>query len=177
VSQLFWDMLTRSTDELVAKGTAIEDVVDLRFAATGHVRPLSPRWLKSFGCWGSVLDLDEITAKVGVAREVVKDYAKGRGLRYATKNLRRTHAELALELWGDRARSPQESCQRFGCYPGERRLLLIAAQALVDRWSTDCVMKWTIPELNSKFEALKVNFAAPTYLSLWQAAYAAQGAP
>lgn len=159
----FWDFLARSSDELIAMGAPRRDVVDRRFAATGHVRPICPRWFSSYGGWGGVLDVDELAERVGVERQVVIDYAKAKGLRYATRACRRTHGELAILLWVDRARSPEESCKFFGVYPVERRVLCAAAQVLIDEADDgiDTVLRWTLAELDRRFAKLKVMLRPP----------------
>ena len=159
----FWEFLTLSTDELVARGIPPRDVVDRRFAATGHVRPIGPRWLPTFGGWGSVLSADELADRVGTERQVVIDYAKAKGLRVATRERRWTHAELAIRLWCDRGNSPEASCLRFGVYPGERRILCAAAQVLVD--ATDGgfarMLGWSQGHLDARFAELGVSIQPP----------------
>lgn len=156
----FWEFLTLDADALVALGVTRRTVADRRFAATGHVRPIGSRWIKSFGGWGGVLDLDALADKVGVERQVVIDYAKAKGLRYATRERRITHGQLALELWCDRGRDPAESCKRFGVFRAERRLLASMAQVLVDGepGGFDAVLRWSLRDLDSAFEELRVDF-------------------
>lgn len=156
----FWEFLMLSTDDLVTLGVPHDRVVEERFAATGHVRPISAQWIKSFGCWGGVLDVDELADKVRVERQVAIDYAKARGLRFATRRRRVTHGQLALELWCDRGRNPSESCRRFGVYPAERRLLCSVAQVLVDTedGGFEEVLRWSLRDLDRAFSELCVDF-------------------
>ena len=162
----FWDYLALSTDELVARGVPKRAVVDRRFAATGHTRPIGARWLRSFGGWGGVLDLDELADRVGVERQVVKDYAKAKGLRWATRERRRTHAQLAIQLWCDRHRPPDESSLRFGIYPGERRILCAAAQVLIDTTEGGIanLLRWPLRDLEARFAELRVDVSPPSTL-------------
>jgi hypothetical protein len=156
----FWEFLTLDADDLVALGVPKRHVSDRRFAATGHVRPIGARWIKSFGAWGGVLGLDEIADKVGVECQVVIDYAKAKGLRYATRERHITHGQLALELWCDRGRDPAQSCKRFSVYPAERRLLASMAQVLVDTepGGFDAVLRWSLRDLDAAFADLRVDF-------------------
>lgn len=156
----FWEFLTLDADDLVALGVPKRQVSDRRFAATGHVRPISSRWIKSFGGWGGVLGLDEIADNLRVERQVVVDYAKAKGLRYATRERRVTHGQLALELWCDRSRNAAESCSRFGVYAAERRLLCSAAQVLIDVESAgfDAVLRWSLHDLDHAFGELRIDF-------------------
>lgn len=156
----FWEFLTLDADDLVALGVRKRQVSDRRFAATGHVRPIGSRWIKSFGGWGGVLRLDEIADNLSVERQVVIDYAKAKGLRYATRDRHVTHGRLALELWCDRNRDPAESCRRFGVYPAERRLLCSAAQVLIDGEPNgfDCVLSWSLRDLDDAFGELRIDF-------------------
>lgn len=162
----FWDFLSRPNDELVAMGVSRRDIVARRFTATGHVRPIESKWIASVGMWGRTHSLDEIAERVGVERAAVKDYAKASGLRVATRSCRRTHAELAILLWADRAHSPEESSETFGVYPAERRVLCAAAQVLIDgvEGGIETVMRWKLPELDARFEALNINLRPPPHL-------------
>lgn len=162
----FWDLLSRPSDELIAMGVPRRDVVARRFTATGHVRPIESKWIASMFMWGRTHALDEIAERVGVDQMVVKDYAKASGLRVATRSCRRTHAELAMLLWADRARSPAESSEAFGVYPAERRVLCAAAQVLIDRveGGIETVMGWKLPVLDARFEALEINLRPPPHL-------------
>lgn len=159
----FWDFLARSTDELVAMGVVRSRVAMERFAATGHVRPISWPWIKTFGCWGGVETVDEIADRAGVEIRQVRDYAKGRDLKHATRNVHRSHAELAVALWCDRGRTPEESCHRFGVFAGERRLLCAGAQVLIE--TTDggiaSILRWPLRELDARFEELQLRLVPP----------------
>lgn len=159
----FWDFLSLDTDALVGLGVPRRAVVDRRFAATGHVRPISPRWLPTFGGWGGVLDVDELAERAGVERQVVIDYAKAKGLRYATRERRCTHAELAIRLWRDHRRDPAQSCRRFGVYPGERRILCAAAQVLIDdtEGGFETILRWRLPDLDARFADLGLRITPP----------------
>ena len=66
-------------------------------------------------------------------------------------------------LWCDRDRRPAESCERFGCYPGERRILTATAQVLIDgvEGGVGTVTGWTLAELDRKFEELNVVMRPP----------------
>ncbi|MBZ0121179.1 MAG: hypothetical protein K8H88_29560 [Sandaracinaceae bacterium] len=159
----FWDFLARSTDELVAMGVVRARVVDERFAATGHVRPISWPWIKTFGSWGGVEPVDVIADRAGVEIPQVRDYTKGRGLKHATRHVHRSHAELAVALWCDRTRSPEESCRRLGVFPGERRLLCAAAQVLIDNidGGIEVILRWPLRELDARFADLNVRLTPP----------------
>ncbi|MFO0680505.1 MAG: hypothetical protein U0234_00575 [Sandaracinus sp.] len=159
----FWDYLTRPTDELVAMGIAKRAVVERRFAATGHVRPIESRWLVACFMWGRLHGLDEIGEAVGTDRVVVKDYAKAKGLHVATRACRRSPGELALLLWADRGRPPQESCARLGVLPVARRVLCAAAQELVDRTEggIDAIAGWNLSHLDARFAELDVVLRPP----------------
>lgn len=159
----FWDFVARSTDEIVAMGVARSRVVELRFAATGHLRPIAWPWIKTFGCWGGVEPVDVIAERAGVEIAQVRDYAKGRGLKHATRLVQRSHAELAFALWCDRRCRPEESCRRFGVFPGERRLLCAAAQVLIDATDggVEAILRWPLRELQARFTELGVKLTPP----------------
>ncbi len=162
----FWDFLARCTDELVAMGVARSRVVEERFAATGHVRPISWPWIKTFGSWGGVEPVDVIADRAGVEIPQVRDYAKGRGLKHATRNVHRSQAELAIALWCDRARGNEESCRRLGVFPGERRLLCAAAQVLIDNidGEIETILRWPLRELDARFAELDLRLTPPPSL-------------
>lgn len=162
----FWEFLMLSTDDLVSLGVPRDRVVARRFEATGHVRPISAQWIKSFGCWGGVLSVDELADKVGVERQVAIDYAKAKGLRFATRHRRVTHAQLAIELWCDRGREPSESCRRFGVFPAERRLLCSVAQVMVDAEEDgfEAVLRWSLSDLDRALTELCVDFNGHTHV-------------
>lgn len=155
----FWEYLMLDGDDLVALGVPRRGISDRRFAATGHVRPISGRWIRSFGCWGGVLGVDEIADKLKVERQTVIDYAKAKGLRHATRERRVTLGRLALELWCDRGRDPTESLRRYGVYAAERRLLCSAAQVLIDcePGGFEAVLGWSLRELDRTFAELDID--------------------
>lgn len=162
-SPTFWDVISRSSDELATMGIARSQIVEQRFAMTGHVRPIGWPWIKTFGSWGATEPVDVIADRAGVEVPQVREYAKARGLRYATRNLRRTHAELAIALWCDRPRGAAESCVRFGVYAGERRILCAAAQILIDgtKGGIETILRWRAGELHARFAELAVRLHPP----------------
>lgn len=161
----FWEFLLLPSERLAERGVPARDVARRRFEVTGHVRALDRAWAPTFGCWGGVEDLDEIARRAGRTREQAREHAKGAGLRAASRRLRRTHAELALLLWCDRAGTPQESCTKLGVLPGERRLLAAAAQVMIEAaGGIGVVLAWTIGELEAEFARLSVSLRPPAHL-------------
>jgi hypothetical protein len=159
----FFELLLWPTTRLVEHGVAASAVARLRFEETGHVRPLDPAWAPTFGWWGGVADVDELAALSGKSADRVRAYAKERGLRFAHKKLRRTHAELAMGLWCDRTSPAVESCRRFGVLPGERRVLCAAAQILVDvtPGGIRAVSAWPLCHLEARFAKLELRMQPP----------------
>lgn len=153
------DMISMSTDDLVAHGVPRAEVAALRQSMTGHRRPLSPKWLRAVGGWGGVLTLQEIAARVGVETAVVRDYSKGMGLRAATQQKRRSQAELAVLLWCDRHCPSGASCVSHGVLPVERVLHCVALQYLLDDAGIGIgeVLAWTIAELRDHWTALDLD--------------------
>jgi len=162
----FWQLLLLSSRQLVELGVPVRDVPRRRFEMTGHVRALHPIWAPAFDCWGAVDDLDTIAMRTGKTASQVREHAKNAALRYATSKTRRSHAQLAILLWTDRARSPAESCKRFGVLAGQRRLLCAAAQELIDRQrgGIETVLGWDAPQLEKNFARLGVDLRPPPRL-------------
>jgi hypothetical protein len=159
----FFQLLCWPTSRLVELGVAASAVTQLRFEETGHSRPLDPAWAPTFGWWGGVVGVDELAELSGKSAGRVRAYAKERGLRFAHKKLRRTHAELAMGLWSDRISPAAESCRRFGVLPGERRALCAAAQIIVDvtPGGITSVLKWPLHQLEARFAKLELRMQPP----------------
>jgi len=162
----FWSWLLFPSSKLVEIGVDARDVVRCRFEATGHVRRAPVVWAEAFFSWGSVESADEIALKTGHTAEQVRQYARDAGLRTATRTRRRTHAELAIALWCDRARTPRESCVHFGVPPGARRILCSAAQELVDtaEGGVKEVLGWQVTQLEQRFAALRLDLQPPRHV-------------
>ena len=162
----FFEWLILPSSCLVERGIPAARVTTSRFEETGHRRPLDPSWAATFGAWGGVATPDELAERAGKSVERVRQYAKETRLRFANKNLRRTHAELAVALWCDRGSPPQESCRRHGVWPAERRILCAAAQILVDR--TDggiaSILRWDLRKLEARFAQLNLEMRPPQEL-------------
>lgn len=158
----FTDLLTLSTDTLVARGVPRRDVARLRRATTGHVRPLSERWLRALGRWGRTTPLYEIASLVGCDVREAEDYAKAMGLRWATSKRRLSQATLAVGLWCDRHRDLRVSCKHWGVLPAERMLLCAAAQALLDDTGIETVLAWSAEKLDAEWmrRGLDVSYEA-----------------
>lgn len=159
----FFELLCWPTSRLVEHGVAASAASRLRFEETGHAHPLDPSWAPTFGSWGGVAEVEELAKLSGRTVERVRAYAKERGLRYAHKKLRRTHAELAIALWCDRASPAAESCRRFGVWPAERRVLCAAAQIIVDvtPGGIAAVLKWPLHQLEARFVKLELRMQPP----------------
>jgi hypothetical protein len=162
----FWEWLLLPTPELVLRGVPLARVTPSRLEQTGHRRPMDLSWAPTFGSWGRVSDAEALAAQAGKSVERVKQYAKERGLRFANRNMRRTHAELAIALWCDRGSLPRDSCRRFGVLPGERRILCSAAQLLADatEGGITAVLKWPMLKLKAQFSVLKLEMQPPAAL-------------
>jgi hypothetical protein len=159
----FFELLCWPNHRVVEHGVAASAVTKIRFEETGHRRPLDPTWAPTFGRWGGVANVDELADLSGRTAERVRGYAKESGLRFAHKNLRRTHAELAIALWCDRSAPARDSCRRFGVWPGERRVLCAAAQILVDvtPGGIASVLKWPLVQLEARFAKLELRMQPP----------------
>ena len=159
----FYELLCWPTRRLVEHGIAAGAVTKLRFQETGHTRPLDPSWAPTFGSWGGVVGVETLAQLAGKPVERVRAYAKETGLRFANRGLHRTHGELAIALWCARGSSPQESCRKFGVWPGERRILCSAAQLLVDSTADGfaSISKLPMHELETRFAALKLELKPP----------------
>lgn len=153
------EYLSLSTHELVARGVAAREVTRRRQAMTGHRRAFSEKWIRAIGGWGGVLTLDEIAQRVGVDAAEARDYAKGLKLRAATRERRRSQAELAVLLWCDRHRPAHESCRAYGVLQVERVMYCTALQYLLDETGIDIevLLMWSIDELRDRWRELELD--------------------
>lgn len=159
----FFEWLILPSSCLVERGIPAARVATSRFEETGHRRPLDPSWAATFGAWGGVTTPDELADLAGKPVERVRQYAKESGLRFANRNLRRTHAELAIGLWCGRSGPARESCRRFGVWPAERRILCAAAQILVDLTEGGIapILRWDPRKLEVRFAQLNLAMRPP----------------
>lgn len=157
----FWEYLLFPSSLLVECGVSSDAVADLRFAETGHVRPAPATWAEAYFYWGGVSTAAQIAEMTEHETAQARQYAKDAGLRYATRDRQRTHAELAVLLWCDRRRSPVASCRRFGVPPGARRVLCSAMQVITETNGVKEVLEWKLSKLELEFSALSLELTPP----------------
>lgn len=144
---------TLKNDDLVAAGVVATEATSLRERFTGHRVRIGPLWAPTIGWWGGVRTLGEIADHVGRPAEQVKSYAKARRIRYATRNLRRTPAQLAVLALATQPAPARDAGPYLGIYPAEVCLYRAAMIELMTHFEVPYldVLRWTSAELEQRW--------------------------
>lgn len=145
---------TMNNDELVAAGVAARDATALREAHCGHRVRIGPRWAPTIGHWGGVSDLDTIAALVDATKDYVKTYAHVRGLRFRTRKLQRTPAQLAVMAFATLPGSARAGAELLGLYPAEVALYRAAMMQLLTEADVEfhVVLGWSPADLEVRWK-------------------------
>lgn len=168
MNDTLWKLLTVPTQELALLwNISAAEVRRKRLEYTGSARPLSEPWCYALGRWGGVQSIAEIATRVGLPRPIVRDYAKGKKLRAASQSRRRTHAELAVLLYAEHERRPQDSCRDHGVLLVERHLLCTYLEQLLEREKVrfETLLRWTPERLEEAWHKGGYSFDPPEMMS------------
>lgn len=168
MNDTLWKLLTVPTQELALLwNISAAEVRRKRLEYTGSARPLSEPWCYALGRWGGVQSIAEIAARLGLPPHIVRDYAKGKKLRAASPSRRRTHAELAVLLYAEHERRPQDSCRDHGVLLVERHLLCTYLEQLLEREKVrfETLLQWTPERLEEAWQRGGHSFDPPNPLT------------
>lgn len=145
---------TMKNDELVDAGIPARDATALREAYSGHRVRIGPRWAATIGHWGGVSTLAEIAELVEATPDYVKTYSRMRGLRYRTRKLQRTAAQLAALSLATLPGSAREGARMLGLYPAEVAMYRVAMSDLLTHAETPfhVALSWSPAELETRWK-------------------------
>ena len=145
---------TMNNDELVAAGVHARDATALRESHCGHRVRIGPRWAPTIGHWGGISNLAEIAALVEATPEYVKTYARMRGLRYRTRKLERTPAQLAALALATLPGSARDGARLLGLYPAEIALYRVEMSNLLTEAGVPfhVALGWSPAELEKRWK-------------------------
>lgn len=133
----WYELLTETAEELVARGLPADAVVSLRKAHTGASKKWSTRWACTVGCWGRVQPVADIAELIDLEECEVRVKAKSLGVKYATVDTSRTQPEVALRAYVGRDSSPTQVRKALGILEVERIQYCVRVQQLLDIHAID----------------------------------------
>lgn len=143
---------------LIAAGVVASEATALREQFTGQRLRIGPLWAPTIGWWGGVRTLAEIAEHVDRPIDHVKSYAKARRLRYRTKRLYRSPAQLAVLALATLPAPARDAAPYLGLYPAEVCLYRAAAMELMTHAEVGYldVLRWTPAELEARWSSAQL---------------------
>lgn len=154
---------TLRNPDLVGRGVAPEDATRLREQFTGQRLRIGPVWAQTIGWWGGVQPLREIAELVEKPAAYVKTYARCRGLRYRTRNLQRTPAQLAVLAFATLPAPARDAARALGLFPAEMCLYRAAMSELLAEAEVPFAgaLRWSPAELEARWRDSGLSVVPP----------------
>lgn len=150
---------TLRNPDLVERGISAGDATRRREQFTGQRLRIGPMWAQTIGSWGGVQGLHEIAELVGKPAAHVKTYARVRRLKYRTRNLQRTPAQLAALAFATLPAPARGAAAVLGLFPAEVCIYRAAMAEMLTQAEVSFadVIRWPHTELEALWRVLDLS--------------------